>query len=60
MTPPTEPTPQKKKPSDPEPEDAGGDVPVPPRRVLAAAVVGGAIGGFVGALVGTVVHAMTL
>ena len=59
MTPPTEPTPQK-KPPDPEPEDAGGDVPVPPRSVLAAALTGGAIGGFVGALVGTVVHAMTL
>jgi hypothetical protein len=59
MTPPTEPTPQKKKPSDPEPEDAGGDVPVPPRNLLAAAFTGGAIGGFVGAIVGTMVQAMT-
>jgi hypothetical protein len=48
----------KKEPTNPEPSDAGGDVPRPP-HVLAAALVGGAVGGFVGALVGTVVEAMT-
>ena len=56
MSPPNEETP-KKPPTDPAPEDSGGDIPRPP-RVHLAAMIGGAVGGFVGALAGTIVDAM--